>query len=478
MPSGLGHPDDSTTTRAPVSSAARDLGHAVATASPAYAATVPPVDPRDPLYLDEADVRDELTRVFDVCGSCRACVDLCGVFPNLFALLDRTENVDAGLLTPFEQDGVVDACFDCDRCVSACPYAPGRHAAQIDVPGVVLRARAMRFANRQVSIVDGFTAGRRMRSDGLRRLASSATRPHSRWSPASLITPSVKQRFSTWFDRRGVRLGRERRSRVVLYPTCLVEFQATSVGLDAVTVLEHDGIECSRSDAGCCGAPWLRVGDRRRFAKMAATVVRRLASEIRASSADAVVVLEPTCRSVMQREYAALIEPRLRADAEFVTDRILAPSAYLLRVHERDGDPVGDAFPTVPSPTVAVHAACHARSDDSASTDAELLRLCGYQVEVVEGCAGVGGRWSTEAVGASEQVPAATDAARLIGEFIVERSPDAGPLAVVGQCSLANRALAARAGLDVTTPLALLARAIDGADRDRDHAPNDAPHPD
>jgi hypothetical protein len=34
-------------------------------------------DPKHPLYTDELDVRDELTRVYDVCQSCRVCFDLC-----------------------------------------------------------------------------------------------------------------------------------------------------------------------------------------------------------------------------------------------------------------------------------------------------------------------------------------------------------------------------------------------------------------
>ena len=32
-------------------------------------------DPKHPKYFDEADVRNELTRVFDVCQSCRLCIN-------------------------------------------------------------------------------------------------------------------------------------------------------------------------------------------------------------------------------------------------------------------------------------------------------------------------------------------------------------------------------------------------------------------
>ena len=45
-------------------------------------------DPHHPQYLDDADLREELTRVFDVCHGCRLCVKLCSAFPTLFELID------------------------------------------------------------------------------------------------------------------------------------------------------------------------------------------------------------------------------------------------------------------------------------------------------------------------------------------------------------------------------------------------------
>ena len=62
-------------------------------AAPDYGPDRPPrmtitYDPKHAAYLDEADVRDEMTRVFDVCDGCRRCVTLCSSFPSLFEMLD------------------------------------------------------------------------------------------------------------------------------------------------------------------------------------------------------------------------------------------------------------------------------------------------------------------------------------------------------------------------------------------------------
>ena len=43
----------------------------------------------EPRYWDERDLEDELKRVFEVCHSCRMCVNFCGSFPDLFARVDR-----------------------------------------------------------------------------------------------------------------------------------------------------------------------------------------------------------------------------------------------------------------------------------------------------------------------------------------------------------------------------------------------------
>ena len=82
-------------------------------------------DPEHPKYLDEADVRGELTRVFDLCHGCRQCIELCTSFPTLFEMIDRHDDHDAGRLTPAQQDQVVDECFQCKLLLRQLPvHAP------------------------------------------------------------------------------------------------------------------------------------------------------------------------------------------------------------------------------------------------------------------------------------------------------------------------------------------------------------------
>lgn len=81
-------------------------------------------DPNDQAYRDEYSVRTEVTRVFDLCLSCRRCQTLCETFTAFFELVDRKALAEAGLLTPAEQDQMMGLCIRCGLCAQGCPYAP------------------------------------------------------------------------------------------------------------------------------------------------------------------------------------------------------------------------------------------------------------------------------------------------------------------------------------------------------------------
>ena len=109
-------------------------------------------DPKNPLYLDEADVREELTRVYDICHGCRLCFKFCSSFPTLFDYVDAHDDQDAGRMTPAQQDQVADECFQCKLCYVNCPYIPELHEWALDFPRLMLRHSSMRISNGQVTL--------------------------------------------------------------------------------------------------------------------------------------------------------------------------------------------------------------------------------------------------------------------------------------------------------------------------------------
>jgi len=266
-------------------------------------------DPKDARYLDEADVRAELTRVFDICNGCRRCVDLCSVFPTLFELLDRLGDHDAGRLTPAQQDRVADECVQCKRCHDNCPYTPDRHVLRVDFPRLVLRTEAMQLAAGLPTLRSRLRLQIAGRADLVGRLATSMSSLVNKLG--GVQPPFAERRFSSWFAEREDTAASEGPATgggdaVTLFPTCLVEYRLPHIGRELVAQMDANGVACTLTTAGCCGAPWLHAGDIAHFTKVARRNVETLAAEI--GGGTDVVVAHATCRHVIGDDYPDYVD--------------------------------------------------------------------------------------------------------------------------------------------------------------------------
>jgi glycerol-3-phosphate dehydrogenase subunit C len=422
-------------------------------------------DPKDPRYLDEADVRDELTRVYDICHGCRSCVELCTSFPTLFDLIDRFDDRDAGRLTPAEQDEVVDECFQCKRCYVNCPYVPGLHEWAVDVPRLMLRADAMRVVTGQTSLRSRVATQVLGRTDLMGRAGTFAAPLANRVinategsiirttmskvtgvSSVRLLPPYARQRFSTWFKQRAGQARGPRQGRVTVFPTCLVEYQQPGIGKDLVRVYEHNGIECDQTSADCCGAPWLHAGDVARFTKVAKRNVSVLAGEIRRGTD--IVVPQPTCGYVLKHDYVDHVGG---PDAELVARHTYDAAEHLMNVHQAAGTSLDTKFPGDVPGSITYHVPCHLRAQDIGLTSRDLMSLTGVTVRLVQQCSGIDGTWGFRAENEAISIPIA----RRLGAEI-ER---AGGDVVAGDCHLANTAITEQTGRVPLHPIQLVARA-------------------
>ncbi len=422
-------------------------------------------DPKHPLYTDEADVREELSRVYDICYGCQQCVELCSSFPTLFEMIDRFDDHDTGRMTPAQQDQVVDECFHCKLCAVSCPYTPELHEWNVDFPRLMLRADAMMFENGHTSARSKATTKVMGRTDLVGKLATTAAPLVNRVvesesgsiirrvnakvtgvSAVRLLPPFAKERFTTWFEKRPrVKLQRKQGS-VTVFPTCLVEYQETDIGKDLVKVYERNGIECNNSGAGCCGAPWLHSGDVKRFTKIAEKNVKILAGEVRKGTD--VVVPQPTCSYVIKHDYLDYVGG---SDAALVAEHTYDAAEFLMQVHRADHTVLDTDFSGVTPAQITYHAPCHLRAQDIGFESRDLLKLTGASVRVVQQCSGSGGMWGLRDGNEDISVPLA----ERLGEQI-ERS---GGNVVAGDCHSANTAITEQTGRIARHPLQVLARA-------------------
>ena len=395
------------------------------------------------------------------------CFSYCPSFPALFDAIDAHEKKGEGetaALTEAEIDRTVDLCFQCKLCYVNCPYVPGQSEWAIDFPRLMLRAGAMRHARRDVSRRRRLTENVMGRTDLLGKLSSRAapavnavTRRRggvvrsvlaqtAGISSERLLPPFARRRFTTWFNQRPrVRMERPQ-GKVTVFPTCLVEYQAPSVGHDLVRVYERNGIECDVSYPGCCGAPFLHGGDVEHFERAAAANVKVLADAVRAGTD--IVVPQPTCSYTLRKDY---VDYAGGADADLVAAHTFDAAEYLMRVHQGETTSLDLDFPGDVPETVTYHTPCHVRAQGIGLKSRDLMKLTGARVRLVQQCSGIDGMWGLR----DENADRSLAVSRKLGDEITR----AGGEVVAGDCHLANTAITEQTGRLPVHPLQVMARA-------------------
>ena len=423
-------------------------------------------DPKHPMYLDEADTRHELERVYNVCHGCRLCFELCPSFPTLFSYIDVHDDQDAGQMTPAQQDHVIDECFQCKLCSINCPYTPNQHEWALDFPRLMLRANAMRRENGQASLRNKLTTAVIGRTNAIGKVAISmgvvtgvvmGAKPGSLIrkvvektagiSSVRLLAPFARIRFSTWFKNRPKTTMLNRQAKVAVFPTCLVEYQDPGIGQDLIKVYERNGIECSLAgEAACCGAPFLHSGDVDTFTKVAKKNVKMLADEVRAGNE--IVVPQPTCGYVLKKDYVDYVGG---ADATLVAENTYDAAEYLIRLHKTDGKSLDLNFTGEIPETITYHTPCHLRAQNIGLKSRDLMKLTGAKIKLVQQCSGIDGMWGLRAENAHLSIPIA----KKLGQMINDAQGDV----VAGDCHLANTAINEQTGKQAFHPLQVVARA-------------------
>jgi len=430
-------------------------------------------DPTHPKYFDEADLRDEMNRVYDLCHGCRVCFSLCTAFPTLFAFVDDKPDQNAHLMTPAEQDQVVNECFHCKKCGDVtCPYTPGQgHEWQLDFPRLMLRATALKRSKGSAGQLWSKRLADQVlpRTDLLGTVGSLAAplanaSIHKPGSPTRkliektmgiaaqrLLPPFARTRFSTWFKRRATPLLTNQQAKVAVFPTCLVEYQNPAIGQDLVKVYEHNGVSCSLPEGmSCCGAPWLHSGDIAKFREQAIKNVVPLAQAVR--SGNDIVVPQPTCSFAIKKDYAAYLKGTPHeADAQLVAQHTYDSSEYLWKLHKGADTTLDVSFVGTVPETTTYHVSCHLQAQQIGLKSRDLMKLTGTKLTLVNKCSGIDGTWGYRA--------ANYELAKKVSKPLGEQVKRAAGEIVTGDCHLANGSITEETGAVPMHPLQMIARA-------------------
>ena len=370
------------------------------------------IDWKNPDFYDEKKAVAEMERVFDICHGCRRCVSLCQSFPNLFGLVDATEDGEVHGVRKEAYWQVVDQCYLCDLCyMTKCPYTPP-HAWNLDFPHLMLRAKAIKFAKGEVGVKEKLLASTDMhgsfagipivvdvvnainKTKFARQQMDSQLGVHpDAWMPA--FAPQRFRWGRAMNNTRFVAVNGERTpGKVAIFATCYVNYNEPGIGADLIKLLDHNQIPYEIVEKEqCCGMPKLELGDLpsvERAWKANMPVLAKYAKE-----GWAIVTAVPSCTLMFKQELPLMFPDD--ADTQRVKEAMFDPFEYFMARH-KDGLLKTDFKAALGK--LSYHIPCHGRVQNIGKKTEEMFKLIGQTVEVklntVERCSGHAGTYGVK----------------------------------------------------------------------------------
>lgn len=423
-------------------------------------------DPQDPTYWSEDALKQEMTRVFEVCHGCRMCFKYCDSFPSLFSFIDDRHDGDVLKLTDGEIATVMDQCFQCKLCEVQCPYTPrDGHEFELDFPKLVHRYQAQRVRREGLSLRDKALSS----PDRLGRVARASMGMANlmnrnalhRWflekvlgiHRAKDLPEFAPKTFERWAREEG-RTGAPG-AEVVLFQTCFVQNNDPGLGRDTLEVFARNSVEVRCVEGlQCCGMPAWEHGDLDTLQRNARVNLDLLLPHVRAGAK--VIALQPSCTMLMRREWPELVAREDRERARELAEAMREPGEVLWDI--RTEDRFNTDFKSSPRGIVHYHAPCHLRAQGKGFRGRDLLRKLPEvtRVQTAMECCGHDGTYAMKVEGFEPSVRIGAKAAAEMRE-----GETRGELWVT-DCPLAALQFRQLSGRNALHPMTVLARAYRG----------------
>lgn len=308
---------------------------------------------------------------------------------------------DPTATTPDEVRAVAELCVNCKMCRDECD-------AKVNIPKLMLEAKARRHAEHGLERGDWVLA----RAEGFAALGSNFAplvnallgRRSVRWFLEKLLGVSRRRRLPAFtvrtFFRRARGQGLTKRTpreaepheRVALFVDVFAAYNDPLIGMAAVAVLQHHGIEVyvPPRQVGSGIAP-LAKGDLDTAREAALRNVRVFADLTREGYR--VVCLEPTSALMLTQDYLDILGD---SDAATVAAHTVELTTYLGELHA--AGKLRTDFRRL-DVTLGHHIPCHMKALRGPTNSPGLLGLIpGVRVHTIDaGCSGMAGTWGLKA---------------------------------------------------------------------------------
>ena len=402
-----------------------------------------PIDWKNPDFYKEAELFDELDRVFDICHGCRRCVNLCTAFPSLFDLIDEGASGEIDGVKKEQYWEVVDRCYLCDMCfMSKCPYVPP-HPWNVDFPHLMLRAKAIKYKKGKTNFRDKLLTS----TDLMGKLASIPV--VVKVVNAAINTPAPRKLLDNMLGIHSERVlpkytskkfrsnantdesfvvknGESTPGKVVIYSTCYVNYNEPDIGHDLIKILKYNEIPTRLVEKeSCCGMPKLELGDLETVEKLKIENIPYLAEL--ANEGYAILTSVPSCTLMYKKELPLLFPDD--KDVKVVAEAIFDPFEYLM-LRNRDRLLKIDFKQSLGN--VSYHIPCHLRVQNIGQRTKDMLEMIpGTTVNVVERCSGHDGTWGVKSEYFAESMK--------IGRPVFKQMATSNPDYISSDCAIAGR---------------------------------------
>jgi Fe-S oxidoreductase len=402
--------------------------------------------------------------VFDICHGCRRCFSLCQAFPTLFDAIDASPTLEPDGVDKKVYWQVVEHCYLCDLCyMTKCPYVPP-HPWNVDFPHLMLRAKAVRAKNGELSwpqrvLSSTDAVGSILGIPVVAEITNAANRSKLARGLLDKIlgvhptAPVPDYHFDTARRRLTCSLRRDlsaqptadTRGQVVLFTTCYGNRNEPDLALDLAAVFEHNGIPVIlAAKERCCGMPKLELGDLQTVAKYKEENIPQLLKLIDAGYD--IVAPIPSCVLMFKQELPLMFADDV--DVRRVAEHIFDPFEYLMLRH--GAGLLKTEFKNSLG-KISYHVPCHLRVQNIGLKTRDVLRLVpGTTIELIERCSGHNGTYGVRS--------RYREASMKIGAPVISRVDSSHSAYYSSDCPMAGHQI--ESGLDPkrepTHPLKLL----------------------
>ena len=215
--------------------------------------------------------------------------------------------------------------------------------------------------------------------------------------------------------------------KVIVFPTCFVNYNNPSLGHITKKILDEFGVENKFLYEGCCGMPQLEGGDIESVTNKANQTSKKLKDYI--DNGYKILSIVPSCTLMLKYEWPLLLPSS--EEVKYLSQNTFDICEYLVKLINTEK--LFDKMkPLNKDETISLHISCHSRAQNIGQKATELLRLIPeIKLDVIERCSGHGGSWGIKKDNFKMAIKVGKPVSRKViqsqNKFVVSECPLAAP---------------------------------------------------